>query len=149
MRIDDPDEAQASFEALAEGNVTFMLTAADGFFQAIATCTTVIVSAEPDLDLQVALTANPTSVETGAEAPSTLLTCMRTGDTPVTTITIDQADGPPAELTEVFPGTSVAVMENEPGTYTFRCIGTDDKGNDSAPALVTVTVVEGGRPPPR
>jgi len=151
VRIADSDAADTSFEALAEGDVIFTLTAADGLFQMIDSCSTRIVSAEPEpeIDLSVALVANPTTVEIGGEDPSTLLTCTRTGDTPVATFVIDQTEGPTAVLTGALPGIAVAVMPSEPDIYVFRCIGTDADGNDSEPATVTVTVVRETRPPPR
>lgn len=136
--IEDPQAPDTTFEALRPGTVEFTLTAADGLFQMIDTCTTVIGSSGPDIDLEVRLTASPTTVEPNG---STLLTCTSTGDTPVVSYTIDQLDGPFTEITEAIPGVSVVEFASAPGTYTFRCIGEDSDGNQSDPATVEVMLV--------
>jgi|CXWL01.1.fsa_nt_gi hypothetical protein len=152
VTIADDKEASTSFEALRSGQVIFTLTASDGLFQMIDTCTTVITTAtepeplpEPEPNIIVTLVANPTTVEPSG---STLLTCTNTGTTSAT-LTIDQLDGAPVEVTVALPGISVAEFGTELGTYTFRCLGTDAQGNRSEPALVRVTLSGGPRPPPR
>ncbi len=142
VAIANDDEPDTTFEALRAGQVIFTLMAADGFFQMIDTCTTTIVPAggtNPEPDLSVNLIAAPAIIVIGVGDPSSLLTCTSTGTTPAT-LTIDQLDGPPAELTSVVPGISVAVFGNQAGTYTFRCVGADAQGNSSDPATVRVTL---------
>lgn len=135
--IDDPESAETTFEALRAGQVQFTLTASDGLFQMIDTCTTTIGSSEPELDLEVSLVANPTTVGPNG---STLLTCTSIGNTAVVEFTIDQLDGAFTVITEALPGVSVAEFATATGTYTFRCIGEDADGNESEPATVDVTL---------
>lgn len=140
VSIANPDEPETAFVAERAGTVTFTLTASDGLFQMIDTCTTVITtpdSGEPELSVN--LVANPMLITLGTDEASTLLTCVNTGTTSAT-LTIDQLDGAPTELTPVLPGISVAEFPSAAGVYTFRCIGTDSEGNRSEPSVVRVTV---------
>jgi hypothetical protein len=153
--IADSAEPDTSFEALLAGPVTFTLTATDGLFQMIDTCTTTIVAPgegepepEPEPELSVNLVANPTMIDLGGGEASSLLTCTNTGDVPAT-LTIDQLDGPPANLTPALPGIVVAEFPQTAGEYVFRCLATDAAGQRSDPAVVTVTLQGSSRPGPR
>lgn len=153
VELVDEDQPNATFEAIRSGQVVFTLTANDGLFQMVRSCTTTITEPgggpppDPEPEIVLLLVANPTEIVLGDEDPSVLLTCTNTGTTPATLI-IDQLDGPPGSLTPVSPGTSVAVLPRQPATYTFRCLGTDAQGNRSDLATVRV-IVSNGRPSPR
>jgi hypothetical protein len=140
VQIADPAVPTTTFEAVANGEVTFRLTASDGLFQVVDTCRTQIATAP--VTVTVTLVAAPQRL---AQGESTLLTCTSTGATPAVSYVVDQLDGPLAELTTVAPGVAVGIL-NVAGDAVFRCIGTDADDNPSAPALVTVTVTRPSRP---
>jgi hypothetical protein len=140
VRITDPAVPTTTFDAMANGEVTFRLTASDGLFQVEGICKTLVATAP--VTVTVTLVAAPQRLVQGE---STLLTCTSTGATPAVSFVIDQSAGPLAELTTVAPGVAVAIL-NVAGDAVFRCIGTDANGNPSDPALVTVTVTRPSRP---
>lgn len=144
VTIENENRADTTFVAERSGTVIFTLTASDGLFQMIDTCTTLIVppddgEPEPEPGVSVNLVANPTTIALGSGEASALLTCTNTGTTSAT-LTIDQLDGPPAQLTSAVPGISVAEFPQTAGTYVFRCIGTDADGNRSDPSVARVTL---------
>lgn len=140
VQITDPAMNSTTFQATAEGEVTFRLTANDGLFVVQGTCKTLIGT--PAVSVAVTLVANPQSFP---EGDSTLLTCTSSGSSPVVSFVVDQLDGPLADLTTVAPGVAVAVIGTT-GDAVFRCLGTDADGNRSDPALVTVSVTRPSRP---
>ncbi|MDO8632496.1 MAG: hypothetical protein Q7R41_18595 [Phycisphaerales bacterium] len=140
VQIADSAVPTTTFEAMANGEVTFRLTASDGLFQVVDTCRTQIATAP--VSVTVTLVAAPPRL---AQGESTLLTCTSAGATPAVSFVVDQLDGPLAELTTVAPGVAVGIL-NVAGDAVFRCIGTDANGNPSDPALVTVTVTRPSRP---
>jgi len=124
-----------SFTALQTGSAVIRLTASDGLFQVISQCTTLVSGPSP---VAVSLTAsvNPTVVD-----QTVTLTCSSTGVTAATTFVIEQISGPSISLIQNDNG-MVTLTPAITGSPQFQCIGSSDDGQDSDPAMLTLTVNE-------
>ncbi|MBU0718810.1 MAG: hypothetical protein KJ749_11220 [Planctomycetes bacterium] len=131
----DPTLPATTFEAAEVGDVVIRLTASDGLYQVISSCTTRIVEGAA---VAVALQADPTEAEVG---DTITLTCTSTGSSIALGITIAQTEGPDGQFTEVSVGTSEFIPA-QAGDFTFECVGVDINSVRSEPALVSLSVTE-------
>lgn len=131
--FDNAAAHQTTFQAIREGTAEIRLTAGDGLFQVISSCTIVISGAAP---LAVALTASPVQSAVG---DTVTLTCRSIGQTPATMLAIEQVEGPRIHLTPGAAGV-VTLVPVIAGSPRFRCIGKTAAGEESDPSFVTLTV---------
>lgn len=132
-RFDNPAAASTMFQALREGAVQLRLTASDGLYQVISSCTTEIRGSTA---VAVALSANPAQPMT---SQTVTLTCLSLGQTAVTSFVIEQIEGPRIRLTETSPGV-VTLVPLIAGSPRFQCIGESSIGEMSAPSFLTLAV---------
>ena len=130
--FENPDAPVTTFHAVREGEVILRLHAADGLFQAISDCLTVIGSG---VELQVNLAALPGTVAVG---DSVALICQVADDAETDSLVITQRSGPTVVFSFVETGLS-GFVASEPGEFTFQCVGSTG-GNTSESNTVTVTV---------
>jgi len=131
----DPELPSTTFEALAAGNAVIRLTASDGLFMDVAECRTLI---KPPA-LVVSLTAVPAAPVVGE---TVTLTCTVAGEPQTATYEIEQQEGEAVDLTPVSDGV-VSFSADAVGEAIFACVGVDENGGRSAPAVVTVSIGEG------
>ena len=129
-----PDAPVTTFQAKEPGNVTIRLTAADGLYQVVSECHTTVTEAE---GVAVSLSVEPDSPVVGESA---MLVCRSTGETVAEVRTIEQTDGTVVELNLVSEGVSTFTPD-EPGEFTFTCVGDSRGGQESEPSTLIVTVV--------
>lgn len=128
-----PDAANTEFLALEEGEVTIRLTASDGLYMFMDECTTMISGRA---DIAVVFEADPPEPTVGETVS---LTCTSVGMTELTEFSIVQPDGDLVELVEVNPG-FVRFVAGKAEELTFQCVGRDEGGAESDPAVLTVAV---------
>lgn len=136
--FENPDAPVTTFRADREGEVILRLHAADGLFQAVSDCLTVIGSG---VELQVTLAALPGTVAVG---DSVALICQVVGEGEADSLVITQLSGPTGTFSFVEDGLS-RLVASEPGEFTFQCVGSTG-GNTSESNTVTVTVTSSSDP---
>ena len=130
----DATAANTTFQALHEGVAHIILTAGDGLYQAVATCT---INIEGIIGLAVSLEAYPTAAQTGNVV---MLTCSSVGEDEVTQFSFTRIEGPEVELTELDEGIATFIAPEELGDLAFRCVGADEAGNLTDAALVSIRI---------
>ncbi len=132
----DPSVPETTFQASKEGDATIRLTAADGLYQVVGECQTLVIAATV-LDVLLAVEPDPAVV-----GETATLTCTSVGDREATTLTLEQADDA-SSVTLTVTGEGVADFTPvEVGDLTFRCTGTSEDGQRRATRALTVTVTE-------
>jgi hypothetical protein len=131
----DATAVNTTFQALQEGEATITLTASDGLFQAVSSCT---ITISGFVGVAVSLEADPTLVYPEEEVT---LTCSDVGVETVVDFSIFQSSGPDVELEVFEDGTATFVAPDEFGDLLFECRGANDQGLLSDVSLASVRIV--------
>ncbi len=131
----DPDAANTTFLAEAEGGVVIRLTASDGIWQVVEQCATTI---EGFVELALFLTADPTAPVVGEEVT---LACQSTGSLDAENVTIVQFSGETVDLSDMRRGTT-KFTPSVAGDIVFGCTGEGPDGTPAESAELPVTIGE-------
>lgn len=132
----DPSAPETMFQATKEGDATIRLTAADGLYQVVGECQTLVIASTV---VDVLLEVHPDPPIVGETAT---LTCTSIGDREATTLTWEEVDDASSVTLTVTGEGEADFTPLEVGELTFRCTGTSEDGQRRVTRALTVTVTE-------